>query len=79
MQTGFSLDDFTMDVGPDLSRKMTALRAQGQFPTNQDLLRAAFDALERNTYRIGADGMLQDASRKPYMSHPGLSPDDYDT
>lgn len=64
-------------LSPGLLQQFHHLRILGRFTDEQTLMHACFDALERElnqrpAYALGHPG-------QPYMSHPGLSPDDYDT
>lgn len=72
----------SLNLSPDLSRQFARIKSQGAFRSDQDVLRAALDALEHD-YHHGrfryTEASKNDVSRKPYMSQPGLSLDDYDT
>jgi hypothetical protein len=64
-------------LSPGLMQQFNRLKILGRFNNEQALLHACFDAMERElsqrpAFAAGHPG-------QPYMSHPGLSPDDYDT
>lgn len=69
-------EPITINLSPALYNQLSRLKTQGQFSSDQALMQAAFEALERE-WTLGKDASLRFS--KPYMSHPGLSPDDYDT
>jgi hypothetical protein len=66
-------------LSPGLLQQFNRLRIMGRYIDEQSLLRASFEALERELNHRGEPGYGQTQANRPYMSHPGLSPDDYDT
>ena len=64
-------------LSPGLLQQFNRLKILGRYSNEQDLLKAGFDALERElSQRSTAVSGHRD---QPYMPHPGLSLDDYDT
>jgi len=69
----------TIILSPGLLQQLNRLRIVGRYIDDQSLLRASFEALERELNHRGEPGFAQTQASRPYMAHPGLSPDDYDT
>ncbi len=70
------IESNTLSLSPALYRQFLRLKALSCFQDDQDLMQAAFQALEREWRHGTFEGAV--ASRR-YMPHPGLGPDDYDT
>jgi len=66
-------------LSPGLLQQLNRLKIMGRYIDDQSLLRASFEALEREINHRGESGFAQTQANRPYMTHPGLSPDDYDT
>lgn len=66
-------------LSPALLQDFNRLKVLGRYNDEQLLLRASFEALERELNHRGEPGSGSPKANRPYMSHPGLSPDDYDT
>ena len=66
-------------LSPGLFQQFNRLKVLGRYTDDQSILRASFEALERELNHRGQSGFAQAQASQPYMSHPGLSPDDYDT
>jgi hypothetical protein len=54
-----------------------SLKIEGRFLSDQALVQASFEALERE-WRQKRESSVTPANDR-YMTRPGLSPDDYDT
>ena len=72
-------EQIQITLTPALYRQFTRLKTQGRFSHDTDLLQACFEALERHWERGSRDAAMGRPVQDPYMSHPGLSIDDYDT
>lgn len=72
-------EQLQISLTPALYRQFSRLKTQGSFTSDSDLLQACFVALERFWERGIPDRGLGNSISEPYMMHPGLSPDDYDT
>lgn len=69
-------EQISVNLTPALYRLFSRLKTLGAFSSDQDLMQAAFNALDRELQR-GTFSSMSGSDR--YMSRPGLSPDDYDT
>jgi hypothetical protein len=69
-------EPITIHLTPALYNQLSRLKMQGQFNSDQSLMQAAFEALERE-WKHRRDTPVHYSN--PYMSHPGLGLDDYDT
>lgn len=69
-------EQISVNISPPLYRLFMRLKTLGSFSNDQDLMQAAFNALDRELQRGQFLGMQP---RDRYMSRPGLSPEDYDT
>lgn len=72
-------EQLQISLTPALYRQFSRLKSQGNFTSDADLLQACFVALERFWERGMRDRGLSNSIAEPYMMHPGLSLDDYDT
>lgn len=71
-------EQISISLTPALYNQFTRLKTQGHYPNDQALIQACFEALERGWERRSREVPF-DPVFKPYMSHPGLGMDDYDT
>ncbi|MCE3236836.1 MAG: hypothetical protein K0Q50_3028 [Vampirovibrio sp.] len=69
-------EQISVTISPALYSLFNRLKTSGSFTSDQDLLQAAFNALDRELQR-GNFSRIPDFDR--YMRRPGLGPDDYDT
>jgi len=70
------IENTTVSLSPALYSQLLRLKALSCFQDEQDLMQAAFQALEREWRH----GKLENFAMSPrYMPHPGLGPEDYDT
>jgi hypothetical protein len=72
-------EQISVNLTLPLYRQFSRLKVQGHFQNDQDLLQAAFEALERDWHRGRAPQQSPDPTLSPYMHRPGLSLEDYDT
>lgn len=73
-------ENISIRLSPSLSQQMLRLKKQSGFREDTALIQAAFEALDRSLNK----GMTSPyhppgGNTEPYMKHPGLGVDDYDT
>lgn len=79
MQSGgarMQTENMTITLTPSLYNQLNRLKSEGNFPSDQALIQASFEALDREWQRSKE---FPSPMNNRYMSRPGLSPDDYDT
>lgn len=64
-------------LSPALLQQFNRVKVIGKFLDDQAAFKACFEAFEREYNQRDQTSAIP--SNQRYMSHPGLSPDDYDT
>ncbi|HEY9686523.1 MAG TPA: hypothetical protein V6C52_06070 [Coleofasciculaceae cyanobacterium] len=70
-------NQWTLSMNRNIYSQFNRMKNQGHFHDDQDLLRAAFEALDREWRHEQVN--QRDFTAERYMKHPGLGLDDYDT
>lgn len=71
--------EFPVNLPSPIYNHFNRLKAMGHFENDQDLMQAALEALDKEWEHGNPVEYHRRLSTQPYMSRPGLSPDDYDT
>lgn len=68
-----------LNLPPTLYRQFLRLKADGRFDSDQALIQACFESLEREWERNSRLPDSDNPTHQPFMSRPALGLDDYDT